>query len=461
MGTRPNGQKPSYGEAVNMADTANTSFASEYGSNHNDSKTLVLQGQQNHVVTNHIAGNHVVGNFNHIAAESMKSYASTTTDVSMRHPVPKRRRLVEKNGRCNVEFESKAKHWWFQFFRDIFTTSVDMPWRYNILMVCLGFIITWLAFAGIYYAIAWGRGDFEQLDNSEWSPCFRNFLNWNSALLYSIEAQTTIGFGFRCPTEHCPEAIAFLVIQVILANFLEAFIIGAFIAKFSRPKMRASTLLFSKTACITKQDGKVCLLFRVGDLRQRSQIVEGHIRLQLIKHHVTQEGAWLPYRIFDLNIGHEFGLDRIFLVWPLTICHVIDYKSPLYEISRDSLPGAEFEVIAILEGIVESTGTTTQARTSYLPQEIMWGYDFENIIFDNDGMHFIDFERFHHMNEVPAFTVKSPKEYYEEERQQNPNGDGPIWTERKESTCSATTSTPIKKQSSFRRSRQIEFESRL
>lgn len=30
-------------------------------------------------------------------------------------------------------------------------------------------------------------------------------------------------------------------------------------------------------------------------------------------------------------------------------------------------------VLAILEGVVESVGSTTQARTSYLPSEILWG----------------------------------------------------------------------------------------
>ncbi|XP_071497436.1 G protein-activated inward rectifier potassium channel 3-like [Diadema antillarum] len=450
MGTRPNGQRPSHGESVIMADSGNTSFTSEYGSNHTDSRALVLQSQgQNHVGSNHVG------------AGSVKSFHSST-EVSVRQVLTKRRRLVEKSGHLNVEFDTKVTHWWIKFVKDVFTTSVDMPWRYNIIMVCLGFLVSWLIFAGIYYAIAWGRGDFDHLNNAEHTPCFRNFYNWRSALLYSIEAQTTIGFGFRCPTEECIEAIIILVIQVLLANFLEAFIIGAFIAKFSRPKMRANTLIFSKTACITKQDGQLCFLFRVGDLRANSPIVEGHMRLQLIKHYVTQEGAWLPYKIFDLNIGHEFGMDRVFLVWPLAICHVIDKRSPLYNLSKEGLDGAEFEIVAILEGIVASTGTTTQARTSYLPDEIAWGHDFENIIFENEGTHYVDFERFHHTQEVPSFQGMSARETDEEMRQQNPSGqgDGPIWTERKESACS-TTSTPIKKTSSFRRSRQMEMESRL
>lgn len=31
-------------------------------------------------------------------------------------------------------------------------------------------------------------------------------------------------------------------------------------------------------------------------------------------------------------------------------------------------------------GVIESTGMTTQARSSYLPSEILWGHRFEHII---------------------------------------------------------------------------------
>jgi len=48
---------------------------------------------------------------------------------------------------------------------------------------------------------------------------------------------------------------------------------GLVFAKLSRPKKRAETLLFSKSAVICKRDDELCLLFRVGDMR-KSHIVE-------------------------------------------------------------------------------------------------------------------------------------------------------------------------------------------
>lgn len=37
----------------------------------------------------------------------------------------------------------------------------------------------------------------------------------------------------------------------------------------------------------------------------------------------------------------------------------------------------KFELHVVLEGVTESTSTTFQARTSYLPREILWGHRFE------------------------------------------------------------------------------------
>lgn len=53
--------------------------------------------------------------------------------------------------------------------------------------------------------------------------------------------------------------------------------------------------------------------------------------------------------------------------------HVIDARSPLYGMSRDDLATATFEIVVILEGIVPSNGCTVQARSSYGPDDIMWG----------------------------------------------------------------------------------------
>lgn len=84
-----------------------------------------------------------------------------------------------------------------------------------------------------------------------------------------------------------------------------------------------------------------------------------------------------PLHQFEMKVGPTENDDRIFLVWPIALSHTIDSKSPLYEYTAVTLPTAQFEIVVLLEGIVESTGMTAQARTSYLPSEILWGHRYE------------------------------------------------------------------------------------
>ena len=72
------------------------------------------------------------------------------------------------------------------------------------------------------------------------------------------------------------------------------------------------------------------------------------------------------------------------MLWPVTISHKIDEDSPFFEMSPRELLSEQFEVIVTLEGVTEETGNTVQARTSYLPNEMLWGHHYENetVIYD-------------------------------------------------------------------------------
>ena len=70
----------------------------------------------------------------------------------------------------------------------------------------------------------------------------------------------------------------------------------------------------------------------------------------------TPEGEFLPLDQCELDVGFGTGADRLFLVSPLTICHHITSRSPFFELSQHSLRSEQFEIVVILEGIVETTG---------------------------------------------------------------------------------------------------------
>ncbi|XP_060116923.1 ATP-sensitive inward rectifier potassium channel 12 [Heteronotia binoei] len=323
-----------------------------------------------------------------------------------------RNRFVKKNGQCNVEFtnmDDKPQ----RYIADMFTTCVDIRWRYMLLLFSLAFLVSWLLFGLIFWLIALVHGDLEKPTADEtFTPCLLQVNGFVAAFLFSIETQTTIGYGFRCVTEECPLAVFMVVLQSIVGCIIDSFMIGAIMAKMARPKKRAETLLFSHHAVIAMRDGKLCLMWRVGNLR-KSHIVEAHVRAQLIKPRITEEGEYIPLDQIDIDVGFDKGLDRIFLVSPLTILHEINEESPLFGIGRQDLENDDFEIVVILEGMVEATAMTTQARSSYLSSEILWGHRFEPVLFEEKNQYKVDYSHFHKTYEVPSTPCCSAKDLME------------------------------------------------
>ncbi|KAK2089624.1 G protein-activated inward rectifier potassium channel 2 [Saguinus oedipus] len=262
-------------------------------------------------------------------------------------------RYVRKDGKCNVHHGNVRET--YRYLTDIFTTLVDLKWRFNLLIFVMVYTVTWLFFGMIWWLIAYIRGDMDHIEDPSWTPCVTNLNGFVSAFLFSIETETTIGYGYRVITDKCPEGIILLLIQSVLGSIVNAFMVGCMFVKISQPKKRAETLVFSTHAVISMRDGKLCLMFRVGDLRN-SHIVEASIRAKLIKSKQTSEGEFIPLNQTDINVGYYTGDDRLFLVSPLIISHEINQQSPFWEISKAQLPKEELEIVVILEGMVEATG---------------------------------------------------------------------------------------------------------
>lgn len=203
-----------------------------------------------------------------------------------------------------------------------------------------------------------------------------------------------------------------VVFQSIVGCIIDAFIIGAVMAKMAKPKKRNETLVFSHNAVVAMRDGKLCLMWRVGNLR-KSHLVEAHVRAQLLKSRITSEGEYIPLDQIDINVGFDSGIDRIFLVSPITIVHEIDEDSPLYDLSKQDMDNADFEIVVILEGMVEATAMTTQCRSSYLANEILWGHRYEPVLFEEKNYYKVDYSRFHKTYEVPNTPICSARDLAE------------------------------------------------
>lgn len=81
--------------------------------------------------------------------------------------------------------------------------------------------------------------------------------------------------------------------------------VGLVFLKMVRPKQRTRTLEFSNNAVICRRNGKLCLMFRVGDLR-RSHIIEAKIRVLLVQTWTTPEGEVVSPSRTELRVCTAF-----------------------------------------------------------------------------------------------------------------------------------------------------------
>ena len=110
--------------------------------------------------------------------------------------------------------------------------------------------------------------------------------------------------NFRATTEECPFAIIVMSTQSIIGVIIQACMAGIIFAKFTVPRKRGQTIVFSKNAVITQRNGSLYLICRVCDLR-KSSLLEAHVRMVIIKKEVTDEGETIPYQLSDLDVTTE------------------------------------------------------------------------------------------------------------------------------------------------------------
>lgn len=283
-------------------------------------------------------------------------------------------RFVFKNGEFNICDNNSSRP---NFFSRWFIRMVEARWRWALLHFFVAFTCNWLAFGFIYWILSWAHGDFSEehlppnQNATDWTPCVNNVYGFTSCFLFSVEVHTTVAYGKRSITLECPGLITTMCFQCIICQIFQAFMIGILFAKLTRPKSRTQTILFSRQAVIALRDGKFCLIFRVGDMR-KSRILNIKASVYVLKSGSDDPDS---YEQMDLEVEMD-GCESTFFLWPVSIIHVIDSKSPFYDISAADLLLGKLEILAVFEGIIESTGQPVQARTSYTEIDILWGPRF-------------------------------------------------------------------------------------
>uniref|UniRef100_A0A3B5LI62 Potassium inwardly rectifying channel subfamily J member 10a n=1 Tax=Xiphophorus couchianus TaxID=32473 RepID=A0A3B5LI62_9TELE len=320
-------------------------------------------------------------------------HSQTQTDIRP-NELRRRRRVLSKDGRSNVRIEHVSGRGAL-YLRDLWTTFLDMQWRYKFFFFSATFAGTWFLFGVLWYLVALVHGDLLEFDPpSNHTPCVMEVKTLTGAFLYSLESQTTIGYGFRCITEECPVAIVLLIVQLVITMVMEIFITGTFLAKVARPKKRGETVKFSQHAVVSFHEGRPCLMIRVANMR-KSLLLGCQVTGKLLQTSLTKEGETVRLDQRNVPFQVDTSSDSPFLIIPLTFYHIIDENSPLRAWAAKDPELADFELLVIMSATVEPTSATCQVRTSYLPDEILWGYEFPPVVsLSPSGKYVADFAFF-------------------------------------------------------------------
>lgn len=68
-------------------------------------------------------------------------------------------RFIAKSGACNLAHKNIREQG--RFLQDVFTTLVDLKWRFTLVIFTMTFLCSWLLFAMSWWLVAFGHGDLD------------------------------------------------------------------------------------------------------------------------------------------------------------------------------------------------------------------------------------------------------------------------------------------------------------
>lgn len=187
------------------------------------------------------------------------------------------------------------------------------------------------------------------------------------AFFFSVQTLSTIGYGQVYPVGIGANLLVAFEALSGLIGF--AIVTGLLFARFSRPSAK---LLFSRHGIIAPYRGITAFEFRVANAR-RNEVIEVSAKVMLTKFETVEGVRTRRYYLLPLERSSVAFLP---LTW--TVVHPIDENSPLYGETLDSLRNDQAEFIVLLSGFDETVSATVNQRTSFTPDEVLWGARFAN-----------------------------------------------------------------------------------
>jgi inward rectifier potassium channel len=264
-------------------------------------------------------------------------------------------RLLNRDGSFNVK--RSGLRFWSSF--SAYHAMLTIQWWQFFLATALLYLTVNAAFAAAYLACG-----PDALGSNTVGMEHHTYLR---AFFFSVQTLSTIGYGQVVPIGTPANALVTLESLIGLLGF--AIVTGLLFARFSRPTAK---MLFSRHALIAPYQNMTALEFRVANARSNELIeVSGKV---LLSRFEEVEGV-RTRRYYTLELERP-GVTFLPLTW--TVVHPIDGRSPLYLETPESFRNSQSEFLVLLSAFDETFSTTVQTRTSYIPDEVLWGYRFAN-----------------------------------------------------------------------------------
>ena len=287
-------------------------------------------------------------------------------------------RFLNRDGAFNVQRDG------FGIFASLnpYHTLLSMSWpRFLGLMLMLYFVSN-VVFGSLY--ATFGDAGLVDTTNASGSIFLRGFF-------FSVQTFATIGYGTIHPVGVVPNLLVTLESYYsLLAN---ALITGLVFARFARPTAR---VIFSDIAVIAPYQDITGFMFRIINGRN-NQLIEVKAQVTFARF-VNENGKRV--RKFDMLTLERRSVTFFPLTW--TVVHPIDEGSPLRGCNEADLRAADAEFLILLTATDETFATVVHQRSSYKPDEVLFGRKFVNIYNNAPGERIsIDVERLSKVENAP------------------------------------------------------------
>ncbi|HZM11802.1 MAG TPA: ion channel [Candidatus Limnocylindrales bacterium] len=264
-------------------------------------------------------------------------------------------RLLNRDGSFNVERSGLG--FWSSF--SAYHAMLTIQWWQFFLAIAALYLVVNATFAAAYLACGPGA-----LGSNAAGMEHHTYLR---AFFFSVQTLSTIGYGQVIPVGTAANALVTLESLVGLLGF--AIVTGLLFSRFSRPTAK---MLFSRHALIAPYQKITAVEFRVANARS-NELIE--VSAKVLLSRFEQIDGIRTRRYYQLELERP-AVTFLPLTW--TVVHPITERSPLYLETPESMRNSQSELLVLLSGFDETFSATVQTRTSYIPDEVLWGYRFAN-----------------------------------------------------------------------------------